>query len=130
MRWLLLAALLIGCGAAPRSLVDGEWAFEFRGVTCGNGAAASGTLVIYEGAGGSISGQYDVCAATFAASDLSGHIIGQRFELAMFGGAVGVVDGTATPDVLNGRVVGLGDGVVFHATRAGARQGKRNGDGP
>lgn len=124
MRLALIAALLIGCGGAPASVIDGEWDYALGGVVCRNAATASGVLVIYEGAQGALSGQYDVCGKSTSADDLSGRIVSSRFELSLFGGTVGIVDGHAVGAALSGTVVGLGEGVTFSAVRKGARVGK------
>lgn len=119
------------CGAgAPASLIDGEWDFAISGASCTNGGNPGGKLVIYEGAAGALTGEYDLCGRRLAYTDLAGRVRGQRFELFLLNGSVNVVNGSVAGDGLSGDVVGLGDGVAFTATRSGARTGKMPKDQP
>jgi len=132
MKRVALLALLLcaACGGSSAYTLAGEWDYGIYDVagplTCKNRGVGTGTMVVYVD-GDVLSGSYDICAASVASADLAGRTHPGTFELQLFGGAVEVVDGVEDHATISGRVVGLGDGVRFSATRRGACCGKSMG---
>ena len=129
---LAIVLALAGCGGAPSVYtLAGEWDYAVANtggaLACKNGAVGTGTLVLYEGPGAALSGSYDICGSSTAYADLAGHYEPGTFQLQFLGGQLDVVDGVEAPGAISGRVVGLGEGVTFAATRRGGCCGKSLG---
>lgn len=125
MRRIAYLALILSCGGDAPSLIDGEYDYELVGATCNSGAPATGRMAIYESATHGLSGEYDVCNASFAAADLGGGIRGLTFDLNLFGGSILVIGGVVLPGgKLDGPASGLGPGVQFKAKNRAVGTGK------
>lgn len=121
----LIGLLLFACGGGTASVIDGEYDYELVGAQCSNGQSATGRMAIYESATHGLSGQYDICGGSFAATDLGGGIRGRIFDLNLFGGSVLVIGGEVLPDgKLAGVASGLGPDVVFRARNSASSVGK------
>ena len=142
MRW--MAAVLLVCAACGgdenggrRRYLAGEWDFALLtpgGLTysCGSdGQFTTGIMAIDEDEAGNLTGQWDLCGASWADDDLRGHASGfGGFHLSFLDGAIGVVAGTASASMLHGLARGLEDGSKFIATRRGSNQSGGNGKVP
>lgn len=119
MRYALIG-LCAACGAAGPASLSGEWAGGFYGVdgaalSCG-ASSFTGTFQLEVQAGGAFAGEWALCGS------LAGTITGethpdQSFEFTLDGDGVAVIGMLGADDSLNGEVVGLADGVWFHAKR-------------